>query len=94
MAVGHNCVLRDGLRQLRSAWRFATTAVCVTDAHTRVLRDGWPQPCAVWRWLLLCVILTFFVTLSFFVILSLTQNLRNGCESVGAELTDAESSSA
>ena len=40
MAVGHNCVLRDGLRQLRSAWRLATNALIVTVC--------W-HPCSAWR---------------------------------------------
>ena len=50
-----------------------------------------------WRFAInaLCMTVAFALCYSsFFVILSLTQNLRNGCESVGAELIDAESSSA
>jgi len=79
MTVCGNCVRHGGLLATCSAWRFAAIAVCVAVGRNLVLYGGG---------------FCFVLFLLFFVILSLTQNLRNGCESVGAELIDAESSSA
>ena len=63
----------------------------------QVQHDGIPQLRSAWRFAaaVCCMTVAFALCYSyFFVILSLTQNLRDGCESVGAELIDAESSSA
>ena len=77
---------------MRSAWRFAQMRCAWRFAGTHVLRDGLRQLRSAWRFAaaVFCMAVAFALCYSsFFVILSLTQNLRDGCEFV-----DAESSSA